>query len=336
MALLLPILLLVLLFVLLSIPQPEPSEDAADDVAAVKCDSLFEFDPNTADYRQLRALGLSQVSAAAVVKRQRRNYPISIKEEFATIYGIDDSLYYRLEPYIVIAEKYRPKPYEHNQIDYGRRRGRAAVEYRPFLVDTASAAYFATLGFSVRQAEAIVRYRDMRGGFRSLAEFAECYVVDPKICDTLSHYMIFGEQRDSAAVRRLVEINTADSAELRSVRGIGDKSVAAILAWREKAGGFTSVVQLAEEKLVSESNFEKILPQICCDTCKISKIDINFATQTRLNEHPYIRPVLRRLIRTRQLKGGWSRIEEMIEDKIFDEREAERLRPYLRFARESE
>ena len=40
-----------------------------------------------------------------------------------------------------------------------------------------SASYLASLGFSVRQAEAIVRYRDLYEGLRDEAGFRACYIV---------------------------------------------------------------------------------------------------------------------------------------------------------------
>jgi len=83
---------------------------------------------------------------------------------------------------------------------------------------------------------------------------------------------------------------------------------------------------------VTESNYERILKQISVDSCRISKIDINFATPKALAEHPYIAPrTLRKILKRRQLKGGWSTLEEMIEDGILTREEADRLHPYLRF-----
>lgn len=120
------------------------------------------------------------------------------------------------------------------------------------------------------------------------------------------------------------------------MRGIGPKSVTAIMRYRELLGGFYSVKQLAELDVVTESNYERILTQICCDSCKISKIDINFADPKELIRHPYVSAkALRRIVKQRQLKGGWSGIEEMIDDDIFGREEAERLAPYLRFVRDT-
>ena len=95
--------------------------------------------------------------------------------------------------------------------------------------------------------------------------------------------------------------------------------------------------QLAEIPGVTESNYEKILKQIYCDSCKIRKIDINFADPKILGRHPYIAPrVLRKLLKTRQLKGGWSTAEELIDDNILTREEAARLAPYLEFGSSAE
>ena len=80
------------------------------------------------------------------------------------------------------------------------------------------------------------------------------------------------------------------------------------------------------------SNFIKILPQIWCDTAQIKKININFAAPKALETHPYLTSrMLRKIINKRDLKGGWSTIEEMIDDNIFTKEEAMRIAPYLDF-----
>ena len=130
----------------------------------------------------------------------------------------------------------------------------------------------------------------------------------------------------------MLELNGADSAALRGVIGIGEKTVAAILDYRRRLGGFHSVAQLSEVRGVTESNFERIVQQIYCESCKIQKIDINFASPDKLRGHPYLPPAtLRKLLSKRQLKGGWRTVEELIDDHIITRREALRLAPYLRF-----
>ena len=130
----------------------------------------------------------------------------------------------------------------------------------------------------------------------------------------------------------LVELNSADTMALISVNGIGSKSAAEIVKYRDLLGGYHSVEQISELKCVTEQNYEKILQQIYCDSCEIRKIDINFAAPKVIARHPYVSvAALRKIIKQRQLKGGWSRIEEMVEDNILSEDEAKRLAPYLWF-----
>ena len=341
---LLPLLAIVVLVVTLAEPRSQEEEQGRSDTTtkgSADADTLtatsiepFQFDPNTATFEDFVALGLSKTTAAGIVKYRRRGKVFAIPEEFATCYGVTDSAYRALKPYISIAAEYAPKPFERH---FDRERRDSIIRYERFRIDTVTIAYLRTIGFSHRRATAFLRYRDMRGGLRNIEEVRECYVIPAAECDTLARYIIFPKSNKTADADGKIELNGADSATLRSIYGIGEKSVVAIMDYRKKLGGFVRVEQLAEVKSVTESNFEKILQQIYCDSCNISKIDINFARSQRLAAHPYISDrALRKLLKTRQLKGGWSRIEEMIDDKIFTRDEAERLRPYLRFTRNRE
>ena len=344
---LLPLLAIVALLAALAEPREEPaakpesgvkaSADSFREVDAEEQAMLiqpFMFDPNTATFEDFLALGLSKSTAAGIVKYRRRGKVFSIPEEFAACYGVSDSAYRVLKPYIAIAPEFEVKPFA--KVDLHQERD-TVIRYESFRLDTVTVAYLQTIGFSHRRATAFLRYRDMRGGLRNIEEVRECYVIPSAECDTLARYIIFPEQTTATDADRRIEINSADSATLRSVYGIGAKSVVEIVEYRRRLGGFVRVEQLAEVKSVTESNFEKILRQIYCDSCIISKIDINFAPSQRLAAHPYISDrTLRKILKTRQLKGGWSTIEEIIDDKIFTRDEAEKLRPYLRFARNRE
>lgn len=322
--------------------------------------ALMPFDPNEAGYEDLRRSGLPPEIAAGIVRWRRYGKVYRIEEDLALVTGMNDSIYAGIKPYIVISERYAPAPRDKalaseraNAPDRhgheathgnGRDATRRRIEPEPFAIDTASAAYLTALGFSPRQAEVIIRYREASGGIRTPEQFGRCYVVSDEMAERLLPYIIFddrtpeseppapAEAGPESASRRQIEINSADSATLRSVRGIGERSVTEIIRYRELLGGYHSVEQIAELPCVTESNYEKILQQIYCDSCKITKIDINFADPKELVRHPYVSAkALRRIVKQRKLKGGWSGIEEMTEDNIFTKEEAERLAPYLRF-----
>ena len=257
--------------------------------ATVAADSvrLFEFDPNTVEYADLRRLGLSSRMAVSLLKYRAAGKVFRIPEDVATCYGMTDSVYFILEPYIRIGREYALTPSPRREYrEYVPQEPRRIVPRERFRIDTVSASYLASLGFSVRQAEAIVRYRDLYDGLRDEAGFRACYMIADSVADLLLPYVIFPEPEPVRS--GLIELNGADSATLRSVVGIGEKSVMPIIRYRERLGGFYSVDQLAEVPQVTESNFERIVKQIYCDSFKIRKIDINFAPPSAMKGHPYL------------------------------------------------
>lgn len=300
-------------------------------------DSLFVFDPNTVTYEELRAMGFNKTTAVGIVKFRASGKVFSIKEDFALCYGITDSAYQRLKPYISIDEKYAPEPLAHRVRDKESERDTLPSRERrffprptePFGIDTVGYAYLRRIGFSARQARALLKYRDRFGGIRDMDELRDCYFISEDMADTLERYVVFPEPDPHEG---MIEINSADSATLRSVSGIGAKTVVAITEYRRLLGGFRSIDQIAELKCVTKENFERISKQIYCDSCVISKIDINFAPASELERHPYMtREAIKRIVELRKSKGGWNSVEEMIEDDIFGREQATALAPYLRF-----
>lgn len=297
---------------------------------------LFLFDPNTISYDSLKLLGFTKMQAQHLLHYRTAGKIFRMAEDLDAIYGMSDSLFQRIRPYVRIGEAYRLRP--HRDTAFQRRefapRPRRVFQPRGlFRIDTVGVQFLRSMGFSVRWSEAFVDcYR--RRGMRSLEELREIAFIGDSITSLLEPYLLFPE-RPADPYEQPVELNGADSATLRSLYGIGQKTVQTILEYRRRLGGFHRVEQLAEVKGVTEANYEKILQQIWCDSFRIQKIDINFAPASRLKEHPYLPPrTFRKLISKRQQrksKGGWSTVEEMVDDNILTKEEAERLRPYLRF-----
>lgn len=294
------------------------------------------FDPNTVTYEELRALGMSRREAVSLIKFRATGKVFRIKEDVALCYNISDSAYSAIAPYIVIGEEYRIKPnanYSEKKHTSRYSRHRDSVEYEPlspFRIDTVSVAYLRSVGvLTKRQAEVFVRWRD-QSGFRDMEEVRACYVVDDSIAALLEPYIIFPE-RELSPFESPVDLNTADSAQLIKVVGIGPKTVGAIIRYRERLGGYYSAEQLTEVQGVTESNYEKIIKQIRCDSKSVRRIDINIAVARDLI-HPYINKIhIRKIIRQRQLSGEWRSIQEMVDQRIFTSEEAARIEPYMVF-----
>jgi competence ComEA-like helix-hairpin-helix protein len=315
-------------------------EEVVDSLSAVSAE-LFEFDPNTVEFFDLCRMGFTRNQALSIIKYRERGKVFEIPEDFASCYAVSESTFNALRPYIRIGEEYALKPFSQSTKPTPSPKTRTAplAERFEFMPDTASVATFMRLGFSETQAKTIIKYRTSCGGFYSIEQFEKCYVVSSEIAEQLRPYAVYApkpaEPSDTPTAKEdifPIELNSADSALLCRVVGIGPKSAAAIIAYRQKLGGFHSAEQLSEVWAVTEQNFERILPQIWVDSCNISKIDINFASAEDLELHPYMtRRAIRKIVEQRELKGGWTTVEEMIDDDIFTKEQAQAIAPYLHF-----
>ncbi|MBO4935455.1 MAG: helix-hairpin-helix domain-containing protein [Alistipes sp.] len=299
-----------------------------------KRDTLFVFDPNTVTYDELLMLGFDKRTAVGIVKYRTAGKVFGIAEEFALCYGVSDEMFARVRPYIKIGSRYATKPTKRSErltdsTKLVRKSRFSPRPFEPFKIDTVGVNYLRLIGFSTRQAELLIEYRNRGKGIFSMNELRDCYAVSEEMADSLQHFVILSVRDPHEG---LVEINSADSATLRKVRGIGAKTVVAVMQYRKFLGGFYKKEQIAELKCVTAENFAKISEQIYCDSCKISKIDINFAAASEMEYHPYMtRRAIKLITETRESKGGWSCIEEMIEDDIFTKEQAQAIAPYLLF-----
>jgi competence protein ComEA len=66
----------------------------------------------------------------------------------------------------------------------------------------------------------------------------------------------------------IVNLNTASAADLEALPGIGAKTAARIVEYRQKNGPFKKVEELMNVRGVGEKNFLKLKPQITVGTQK--------------------------------------------------------------------
>jgi len=72
----------------------------------------------------------------------------------------------------------------------------------------------------------------------------------------------------AAPTTAVVNINTASAAELDGLPGIGAKTAARIVEYRQKNGPFKKVEELMNVRGVGEKNFLKLKPQLTVGTAK--------------------------------------------------------------------
>lgn len=67
---------------------------------------------------------------------------------------------------------------------------------------------------------------------------------------------------DPGSQDKLIDLNTADIAELTTLPGIGDDRAAAIIAYRNQIGGFKTIEQIQDIDGIGTATFEKLKSMI--------------------------------------------------------------------------
>ncbi len=128
----------------------------------------------------------------------------------------------------------------------------------------------------------------------------------------------------------IIDPNTADTATLQRIPGIGRWIAKGIVEQRKRLGGYHSVEQLMEVRHFSSELLEWF--RIDTATTNIKKIDINKASFQQLNQHPYITyEQTRSLLHYVHLYGAISDTAALRRTGIFSRDEIERLAPYIEF-----
>ena len=126
-----------------------------------------------------------------------------------------------------------------------------------------------------------------------------------------------------------VDVNTADTALMRRIPGVGERISEAIVAYRERLGGYYSVEQLREMKIVSPELLEWMEVS---SSSNIQKINLNKSSFQALNSHPYISyDQTKALLQYIRFYGKVKDEQALLETGIFTKEEVERLRPYLAY-----
>lgn len=131
---------------------------------------LFAFDPNTASYEELIKLGFKEKTAKTFLKFRGKRFAFKQKEDVKKVYGISESFYAKLEPYIIISAPEIQKAEEKAPAKH--------VEAAKKIVELNSTDSLALLdlkGIGPAFAKRILKYRSLLGGYTSVLQLKEVY-----------------------------------------------------------------------------------------------------------------------------------------------------------------
>lgn len=208
-----------------------------------------------------------------------------------------------------------------------------------FNPNTLDSAGFIRLGLKPYVVRTILKYRSKGGKYRNATAFSKTYGLSSEQFHLLEPYIKIPLDEklpiiNNKQVAITVELNAADTAQLKRLRGIGDALARRIVAYRSKLGGFSSVNQLKEVWGISPEVAQDIIPHVTVDASRVKKIPINKSGIDRLKNHPYINFYRAKAIyEYRKNNGKITSIEECktIDDESLNPQFWEKIEPYLEF-----
>lgn len=127
-------------------------------------------------------------------------------------------------------------------------------------------------------------------------------------------------------------MNSADSAQLTRVHGIGGSFAIRIIRYRNRLGGFDNKKQLMEVYGIDTTKYKEINDQLTIDQSKIIKIPINTVSFASLRQCPYLNyKQASAIIEYRTQHGRYSSIDDVKNVVIITPGTLTKIAPYLSY-----
>jgi len=212
--------------------------------------------------------------------------------------------------------------------------------------NTASKAQLLKLGFKEKLANTLINYRNKGGHFRKKEDLKKVYGMSEAFYKKLEPYILTGNdtqkelssetpiKNESPPVvksKKQIELNSADSLTLLTLRGIGPGYTKRILKYRSLLGGFYRVEQVAEIYGMSDSLYQSIKDQLTVNASLIKKVNLNNENFKEVNKHPYLSYEDTKAIFNYRRKNGPIKSTDQVKEIITDAAVFEKLIPYIAF-----
>jgi competence ComEA-like helix-hairpin-helix protein len=299
---------------------------------------LHEFNPNTADSSTLVHLGFQPWQAKNMLKYRAKGGKYRKAEDLKRLYGMTDSMYNALEPYIRIPQDVFPT-------DKKQKRDTTEIRLHEFNPNTADSSTLVHLGFQPWQAKNMLKYRAKGGKYRKAEDLRRLYGMTDSMYNALAAYIhipqdstIINQQNSDTkkyAQKKdtILNLRTADTTELKMIRGIGSYRAKMIVRYREQLGGYIRVEQMMEAKGMEKAVADSILPHFFIDSIAVKPLKVNKTGVEALSRHPYIKlEQAKAIYEYRRKHIRIKSIEELYKIKCLDSTFIKKISVYLDFS----
>ncbi|WP_449387921.1 helix-hairpin-helix domain-containing protein [Chryseobacterium lineare] len=304
---------------------------------------LAEFDPNELDEKQWQNLGFTTKQVKTILNYKKVvGGEFSSKEQFRKCFAISSEKFSELEPYILLPENSREAKFSHFK-NFEKKLITVSGKFNP---DLYSVNDWIRMGFSERQAEAIIKYKSYLGGsFVSKEKFKECFIISEENFEKINPYLLLPEKtpanynkyaKNLSANNTKIQYHAFDPNTLKledwKSFGFSEKQAQTIVNYRNRnlKGSFKSIEDIQKCFVISVEKFEEMKPFIRLNPATIanngiqkseikqqektdfSKVDLNSITFKQLMEFGFDEKAAGSMLGFRKKLGGFVSKEQIL------------------------
>lgn len=261
------------------------------------------FNPTDYTLADWQNLGFTKKQAYIILNyKEKIGGKFTYKEQLKSCYVISDEMYAKISPFLLFPDK-KTNLKKKNLKD-------KKYQLNPFDPNTYEVKDWEKIGFSEKQAESIIKYKNVIGGkFKSKEDIKKCYVVSPiKYTELESFIMLPLHKNENTSDTKVKwesnvkkDINTSYFNDINTI--INNEIITKrILGFRKKLGGFVSLEQIKDVYDITTDMISKIFESFVLDSTKVRKINLQKASEKDLYNHIYLRKYKNKIMEARN--GG--------------------------------
>jgi len=294
------------------------------------------FNPDHFSATDWIKMGFSERQAEAIVKY--KNYlggSFISKEKFKDCFIINEENYQKLASYLILPEK-TPANFKGFAKSYSTEKQK--IQYRNFDPNTLDIDGWKTFGFSDKQANTIVNYRDqiLKGSFKSLEDIQKCFVISTEKFAELRPFIRLSQTTVTSNPKQelkqektdftKLDLNTITFKQLLEF-GLDEKGAGSMIGFRKKLGGFVNKEQILQTYNIDKELVQKLLSICPLNSSNVQKYTLVDAPEEWLKNHPYFKYSADKIIFYRITNPDDKKIWKLL--KVKPEYEA-RMKLYLK------
>ncbi|MCF6357842.1 MAG: helix-hairpin-helix domain-containing protein, partial [Draconibacterium sp.] len=206
------------------------------------------FDPNNADFAELKKFGFNNYQANKLINYRTKGGVFYRDDDLLKIYGVDTALYKTLKSHIHI-EPLIELPAKAKNVEV----------YNIELNEVDSIGLVNLPGIGKVYAARIIKYRNLLGGYYSKKQLLEVYNFPEETYRNIEKYIVI----DTALISK-VRINFAEYKDLLRHPYLNKMQVESILNYKEKNGAFESIAAIRMVSGIDSVTYSKIKYYFTC------------------------------------------------------------------------